>query len=300
MRNSLLALFLFGTGCNLADEVSEARAQLESALSTQRMASMESDMVAAHRGGPLPTDPLSFAEDLAAFIESQAACSTVVEDGDTVTVDFGDVNDDCTYQGHTYGGVMVATIAESEGVLIATLQLDGLTDGIATLTGEVYIDLAESKRLIASDVHISMTGGCLGGERAEHAEDEGARDDRRGPPHEGEEGERHGPPPGPPPESDVVGERVQVPLDGSFEIGVIENGSRTMSAEGGDAEITTVDLATRAGEIIPESGSITMVGPPGTMTISFARIDADTIEVTLDGPRGEEIIAVDPVSGEAQ
>jgi hypothetical protein len=36
------------------------------------------------------------------------------------------------------------------------------------------------------------------------------------------------------------------------------------------------------------------------MTISFARIDADTIEVTLDGPRGEEIIAVDPVSGEAQ
>ena len=307
MRTSSFVLSLLLAGCSVADSVDALRSELDGAVATQRMAAMETDMVAAH-AGPLPADPLAFAEDLDAFIDSQAACSTVTEDGDTVTVDFGEVDDGCTYLGHTYGGVMVATITEGEGTLTANLQLDGLTDGFATLTGEVYIDLSESQRQILSSVHISTDGeppGDCDGDRPEGGPPEGeAEGDRpEGPPPAGEEGGRGGPPGGhhgPPPEADVVGDRVQTPLEGSFEIGVIENGTRTMSDDHGDAELTAVDLATRTGEVVPESGTLTMDGPPGVLEISFLRLDEDTVQVTMDGPRGSQVIEVDPVTGAEQ
>ncbi len=48
----------------------------------------------------------SAAETLADFARSQVPCSTVTVAEGRVTVDFGELDDDCVYRGETYGGVV--------------------------------------------------------------------------------------------------------------------------------------------------------------------------------------------------
>lgn len=300
-------------GCDLLSGLEISEAYTETMLQSQERQVMD-DMAAAseesagERGASqAPRDPLSMAMDIEAFIDSQADCSEVTREDNLITVDFGDLDDDCSFMDRTYAGEMVAVMSTNDdGAEVIGLTFNAMSDGVITIDGTADIEMSEDSRNITSDVHISREGDlpCERGERPDDEmgeetgeEVEAMADDSAPAPREDiREGGRHRMPP-PPAEVDVVAVRSEAAMDGSFDNGVIVNGTRTMSAERGDASITETDLEIVAGERVPQAGTIVHNSPHGEVTLSFSRIDDDTIEVSVSGDRGEQVFLVDPATG---
>ena len=241
------------------------------------------DTVAFHYPGA-PTDPVMLAEELESFVAEQSDCAEVVQEGDTVSIDFGE--EGCDYQDRTWTGALSVRMEEGEDAASLTIEFDGLSDGRVTMDGTAWATLSDTQRDITEDMHLSHSVGCAG--------EQGPPEGEQGPP---EDGMMQGPPP-PPAEVDVVGSRTMLPLDGSFDAGVIIDGEQAMSADEGDATMTESALNVRAGELVPGSGSITQNGPMGTAVMTFVRTSDDAVQVTVEGDMGTEVFEVDPVSGE--
>ena len=314
-RTTVLLLAL--VGCDTAEQADQASMYEEAMVQIQARQSLEDVSAPAEAHLPPPAqDPLAFAADLEAFIASQADCAVVEQDGDELRVDFGDAEDGCDYLERNWSGSLSAVLTETETGIEMAMTLSALSDGIITMTGDALAILSDSEHAFISDLHISHDPDalpphpdgacgeeCEGGGKGGEGGEGGAPPEGEGMGGEGEGmgGEEQGMrPPPPPAEVDVVASRTETPLDGDFANGVVVNGERSMSAEEGDASMTEVGLEIRAGERIPQAGTVTMDGPRGLGTISFSRVDDDTIEVTMDGPEGKQSFLVDPVSGQPQ
>ena len=87
------------------------------------------------------------------------------------------------------------------------------------------------------------------------------------------------------------GDRVQKPLAGGIAEGFMVDGSRSWTGHMGrtwDLAIDSVEM--RWADPVPQAGSYTLESPEGkTLSLSFSRIDSDSIEVTVTGPRGRAL-----------
>jgi hypothetical protein len=187
------------------------------------------------------------AADLAAWLESQIECSTVTRAGHTVTVDFGTLADDCTYNGHTYAGQWAVSIhSNTEDEVYVEHAWTALTNGEVTLDGtaDVTWSSAASSRRVVHD--ITWTD----------AEDS----------------------------VDVTGDKTQVLLDpaAGIEAGIVVNGSRDWTAATGtwSLEIDAVEM--RGQDPVPQAGSYALTTPDAKLAeLVFTRLDEDTIECVL-------------------
>lgn len=284
-RTFLLSVVASLVACDLGQSDEQAAYQ-ESMMSSQARQVVD-DTVAFHQPGR-PLDPLQLAADMEAFVASGSDCATIYSEGADISVDFGE--EGCEYMGRTFTGAVSVTFTEGDASSEAAISFDSLSDGIVTLDGFADAILSDSFRDIHAELQVSHEAGegCMGGEEGERpAEDEG-------PPPEGEGMER---PPAPPSEFSVVADRYERPIDGSFDNGVSVEGSQVMSAEQGDASITESGVEILTGEVVPQAGTVVHDGPMGAATMSFSRVDASTIEVSVDGPRGQESFQVDAATG---
>lgn len=266
-----------------------------------------------HGMGP-PALPLGAGEgwvgdDVSAFLESQADCSTVATDGDVVTVDLGDLDDGCEYQGRTWAGVVVSRTSVEGGATVTDLELVGLTDGRVTLDGTEILVLEEGLRTVASDVEVALD--CEG--IVEPPFGHGGPPGEGGPPVGGEPppfGE--GPPPdaGPhhppgPPFGGAGGTMetwlVQTPLvaEEGFDSGRIVDGGRSLTNGLGEWSMDVEAAEIRAGDAVPQAGRYLLRAPTHDgVTLTFTRLDDALIEVRADGPHGEHVFVVDATTGE--
>lgn len=306
-RLSILALFF--AACDQAEQ-SELTAAYEEAVVQTRSSETVSDVAAPRQLGA-PVDPLMFFTDLEAFMSAESDCASISQSGESITIDFGE--EGCAYLDRSLTGSISATIAESDSGTAIAMELFDLSDGVVTLTGTADASISDAARELLADLHISHDAdadpACRGDEERpeegmegeerpedeERPEGEEMGDEERP---EGEEGRPEGGDMRPPAEVDMIGSRSEAPLDGSFESGVIVNGSRQMSAEEGDATMTETDLEIVAGELVPQAGTIVHDGPRGLVTMTFSRVDASAIQIDIEGERGSESFQVDPVSGE--
>lgn len=193
------------------------------------------------------------AQALADFWDSQAPCTTITVTGNTTTVDYGDLNDDCTWQGRTFGGVTAVTVvATGLGELEVDHDWSAFTDGRVTVDGGAIV-----------------TWDGLDGTRRVQTE------------HVWTDTEGH--------QVDVVGDHLQGLLDedAGFLGGFTVEGTRDWTSDGDDWSLDMTDLELRLQDPAPQAGSLAVTDPRGrVLSVSYSRVDEDTIEAVLSGVRG--------------
>lgn len=192
------------------------------------------------------------ASQLRELWSTQVPCNQVTVDGNLLTVDWGTLDDGCTWNGHSYAGVTTVAVNRTDA---EDLELEHTWIGFRN-----------------EDVQVD--GGALvtwsAQERTRHVFTEHtwtAADEQ----------------------VDVVGEHelgVRDPGE-AFTL----DGSRTWTGEQGDWHLEIRGIEARLQDPVPEAGSYTIEDPQGRLLeVSFARLDDATIEAVLSGVRGGELV----------
>lgn len=199
----------------------------------------------------------SVAAKLRDAIASQIPCSTITVVDETLTLDFGGLDDSCVYNGHTFAGVITVTIAlDADGKrAVVDHTYEDLTNGVVTLNGTKTVTWDEKSRHVVTDLDVD-------------------RDDRS---------------------VHSTSDRVQTLLDPAAGLagGIEINGTRHWDDARGAWELAIDGVELRWIDPVPQAGSYTLDTPKGkTIGLGFARVDEDTIAVTLSGGGRERVFHV--------
>jgi hypothetical protein len=204
----------------------------------------------------------SAAERIAAFWESQAPCSEVTLEGAKLTVDYGTLDDACTFDGHTYAGVNTVEVVDTErGSLQVDHDWSGFTNGEVTVDGGATVTWTgedASRRVVTEHTWSDSSGAVV----------------------------------------DVVGDHVQGPLEedagwAGWLGGIRMDGTRDWSTEGETWSLDMTELELRWIDPAPQAGSLTVTNPDGkTLDVLYERVDETTISATLIGLREDVVVHI--------
>jgi hypothetical protein len=192
------------------------------------------------------------AQTIADFYRSQAPCAAVSVAGAKVTIDFGATGDGCAWRGCTWHGQRTVEVGRADtGGVQLTHTWTGVTDGRVTVDGEATVDWDRSAgtRHVVHDLKWSGNGRTAEGS----------------------------------------GDRTQSLLDASAGLagGIRIDGTRDWTGPGGKSWHLEIDgVEARPDDPVPQAGEYVLTTPADhTVTLSFARVDADRIRVTLASGR---------------
>ncbi len=188
------------------------------------------------------------AEEIRDFVHSQVACSTVTVEPGRVSIDFGDLSDNCIYRGRTYAGIVTVTIERADQGAQVTHTYEGFTGGRVTMDGQSVVDWDDLTRHIVTDLDFTS-------------------DDR---------------------DVHVESDRTQSfsACEGAQAICVDIDGSRSWTTPRGEWNMSIDDVHARSIDPVPESGGYLVTNPEGKqMGMTFSRVDGNTIAVEMTGGR---------------
>lgn len=193
------------------------------------------------------------AEELRAWWATVAPCATVTVTGATLTVDFGELGDDCVYNGRTWSGVAEATV-------------------VATTVGQLEVHHAWAA---LGDEEVVVDGGATvtwdGSDQTRNVVTEHTWSTRDGVT-----------------SVDVTGDHTQGLLDENAGLlgGIWMDGTRQWTADSGDWTLDMSDLEIRWFDPVPQAGNVTITSPAGkTLDVAYTRIDTNTIQIDVVGAR---------------
>ncbi|HRI08024.1 MAG TPA: hypothetical protein PKW35_09410 [Nannocystaceae bacterium] len=260
-RLAALALALAAapaTGCFDAGATNvEMRAAVNEAVSQGQAQAVENEIVEITTSFTIGAGLQEIAQEIHDFAQSQVPCSTVTVDAatNTVTIDFGELGDACVYNGHTYAGVVTVTVEDEGGAVVVDHTYAELTNGEVTLSGTKKVTWEDQSRRIVSDFEITRDGATI----------------------------------------DATSDRLQTLLDPAAGLagGIEINGQRHWVGAKGEWDLQIDGVEVRWQDPVPQAGTYTLENPQDkAITMSFARLDEDTIEVTVDGGRRSRIYHV--------
>lgn len=240
------------TGCQ-KDEVTAAEAKeavSESSVDSQS-AALTGSSVEIGTSFTIGKAAKDAAGELRTFVETQMPCADVSLADATVTIVYGAKAGNCTYRGHTFSGKHTIAISKNEEAqVVVDHTWTDLSNGKVKLTGTAKVtwDLDDKSRQVDHDVTWTRI-----------------KDGRTG----------HG-----------TGSRTQTPLAGGLGEGFKVEGTRSWTGERGRFDVSIEGVEWRSQDPVPQAGRYVVATPKGkTITLSFARVDEDTIEVTIAGPK---------------
>lgn len=184
------------------------------------------------------------------FIQTQLPCAEVTLADKTLTVVYGALPGECLYNGRQITGTHVMTFAKTDGEVQVSHEWKDMTNGRVEVDGtaDVTWDLEAKSRHIVHQLTWTRTS-------------DGAT-------------------------ATGSGDRTQSPLGGSWQDGVSVDGTRSWEGPRGTWDLEIDQVEWRWIDPVPQSGSYVLTTPKDkTLTMSFSRIDEDTIEVTVEGTR---------------
>lgn len=195
------------------------------------------------------------AEEIRAFVESQVPCSTVTVEPGRLAIDFGELGDACVYRGRTYAGVVTVDLdLAGEGAHV-THTYEGFTGGRVTMDGTADVHWSDGTRHIVTELDFTSDSRTV----------------------------------------EVSSDRTQAfsVCEGVAAVCVSIEGSRQWTSPRGEWDMTIEGVEARSIDPVPEAGSYTVLNPEGhEIGLSFARVDEDTIEVTVSGGRRDLVFHV--------
>jgi hypothetical protein len=189
-------------------------------------------------------------DELRAFLAAQLPCAEVSIEGATLTVTYGVNPGTCTYRGHELSGVARITISsngEEDGdMAFVEHEWLALSNGLVSLDGTATVawDFAAQTRRVTHETRWTSlrTGRVVEG----------------------------------------AGDRVQQRVSEDGVAGIRVDGSRSWEGERGSWELDIDGVRMRWADPIPDMGTYTLSTPfDKTLSMSFARVDEDTIRVTV-------------------
>jgi hypothetical protein len=187
-------------------------------------------------------------QDLKTFVSTQLPCAAISIEDSTITVTYGAKPGNCTYKGHTFSGthaIHVAKNDEGQQVLVDHTWTD-LSNGIVKVTGTAHVtwDLDDRYRHVVYDTTWTRLSDSRTGKGS--------------------------------------GDVTQKPLEGGIEEGIEIDGDRRWEGKSGRWDLAIQGVQARWEDPVPQAGSYVLDTPKDrSITLSFARLDATTIEVTL-------------------
>jgi hypothetical protein len=194
------------------------------------------------------------AEELGNFIATQMPCADVSLEDATLTVVYGAKPGSCIYRGHTFSGTHTVTLERNEqaSVRVQHEWLD-FSNGVVSLDGTATVtwNFDDKTRRVEHDSQWThLKSGRTGA---------------------------------------GTGDRVQSVLAGGLAEGIQVDGNRTWDGQRGRWELAIDGVQMRWTDPVPQAGSYTLVTPfdDKSVSMAFERVDEDTIQVTVAGPKKE-------------
>lgn len=252
---ALLASTLAGCDFRGASDA-ELRMAVDESVATGQAEAVQQDIIEISTSFTLGDALASALANIQAFIASQSACAIVTPTGDHgLSIDFGGLEDDCTYKGRTYSGVLTIDVEITDGATIVTHTATAFSNGKVTLDGTAIVTWTAESRHVVTDLTFDREGRV----------------------------------------TDIEGDRTQRLLDPDAGLagGIIVDGTRDWHNDRGDFALTIEAVEMRPIDPVPQAGTYDLTLPSGnSATLEFTRIDADTIEVRIDGPRRDRVFHV--------
>lgn len=187
------------------------------------------------------------AQEIRTFIETQLPCAAVTVSAATLSVEYGAKPGTCTYKGNTYSGKHEITVAKNDmSDVVVNHAWTNLSNGRVEVTGsaEVTWSATNKTRHVVHELEWTRLS-----------------DGRTG---------------------TGSGDRMQKPLEGGLVEGFQVDGSRSWQGANGTWDLSIEGVQFRWVDPVPQAGTYSLVSPKDqTITMSFSRVDDDTIKVTL-------------------
>lgn len=198
------------------------------------------------------------AEELRTFVETQLPCAAITLEGSTLTVEYGAKEGNCVYRGQTYSGVHSITVTKNEeGEVIVDHVWDNMKNQTVSVTGTAHVtwNLKDPSRHVIHELEWTRLS-----------------DNRKGV---------------------GSGDEIQKPLAAGLVEGFSVDGERSWEGESGDWDLGIHQIEWRWQDPIPQAGSYDLTAPDGkTATLSFSRVDEDSIEAKFVTGKNEWVFVV--------
>jgi hypothetical protein len=248
-----LSLFACDTGGVTG---SELRLAVDESVWTGQVEAVQQDIIEISTSFRLGDAVAAARAGVQAFIASQSACATVTATGEGgLTIDFGDLDDACTYRGRHYAGVITIALAIEGDQAVVGHEFAGFSDGVVTVDGSAEVTWTAESRRVVTDLSF---------DRAGHV-------------------------------TELNGDRVQRLIDEQAGLagGVVVDGERAWHNERGEFSLAIDGVELRPADPVPQAGAYHLVLPGDRQVdLAFERVDADTIEVRVAGPRRDRVFWV--------
>jgi hypothetical protein len=180
-------------------------------------------------------------------------CADATLSGATLTVRYGVNPGNCVYRGHTFSGTSAITVTKDDmNDVIVDHQWTDLSNGIVELNGTAHVtwNVTDQTRHITHDLKWTQLATGRTGEG--------------------------------------TGDRSETPLSTGISDGFQVDGTRSWSGQKGTWDLAIAGVQMQWTDPVPQVGTYSLSTPYAkTVTMTFARVDSDTIQVTVSGPQHE-------------
>jgi len=229
----------------------EAQQSLEEASDSSQASNLASATVDISTHFTIGGAVQNAANELKAFVASQLPCAETTLSGATLTVRYGVNPGNCVYNGHTFSGTSTITVSKNDmSEVIVDHTWTGLSNGIVELDGTAHVtwNFADKTRHVQHDMKWTHLKTQRTGEGK--------------------------------------GDRTEAPLAGGIAEGIQIDGTRSWTGQRGTWDLSIDGVQMRWADPVPQAGTYSLSTPfKKTVTMSFARVDATTIKVTVAGPK---------------
>jgi len=241
---------LFVTGC-LGLTAEEAQETLDEIQLSSQTEALVANGVEITTNFTIGQGARRAAEEIRDFIRSQLPCAEVVQSENTVTITYGAKAGNCTFRGHTFSGSHSITVTSNEpGVVQVDHVWTDFSNGVVKVSGNATVtwSAADKSRHVIHTLNWTRL-----------------RDGRTG---------------------QGTGDRLQQALPDGIAVGFQVDGERAWTGERGEWNLDIIGVQMRWQDPVPQAGRYQLSTPFGKdVTVSFSRVDEDTIQVTISGPR---------------
>ena len=231
-----------------AAEAQESLQQASAASGAENLAAASVELSSSFTiGGGLE----QAAAELKAFVSSQLPCADVSLSQATLSIEYGVNPGNCVFHGHTFSGSSTVTVSKNELNAVEVSHVwTNLSNGVVRLDGTAHVTWS------AKDATRHVTHDLKWTELASGRTGEG------------------------------TGDRTQSPLAGGISEGIEVNGSRSWTGDRGTWDLAIDAVELRWSDPVPQAGTYSLHTPyDKTVSMSFLRLDASTIQVTVAGPK---------------
>jgi hypothetical protein len=243
-----------------AEEAMQALEQASDAGQAEGLTSASVDISTSFTIGQAVKDS---AAELRTFIGTQLPCAEITLEEAKLTVVYGAKPGSCTYRGHEFSGTHEISIERNEDASVEVHhEWTDFSNGVVELDGtaDVTWNFADKTRRVQHESHWKHLASGRSGTG--------------------------------------TGDRVQSALAGGLAEGIQVDGARTWDGERGHWDLAIDGVQMRWTDPVPQSGSYTLTTPfQKSVSMSFERVDDDTIRVTVAGPKRDFSFTVSKLGG---